>query len=1045
MSMETSQQTTLPLERPGLFKRAVTHCMLVVFTITTVAPSAPAFANGPGFFAALQAYGGTGDAAALPDEARYARFFQRAREEIAAIAGKPDENGRLPDVARQESATTNLDDLLDDLDDIQSSIEDGFDDVGKLVRTKKLPKSIRARQDAAVAAVTGEFEAMRRDMRQVRTERDSKKRRSLAEGLYRRLDVSRFERQPQEVKPFELPNSTLKPDMNIAPRLTEDAFIASGLVGNPIYRVAQAGGYNIARLPGASDPAFLAANDEVVLTYDIRAKAAELGNEPVRIFEWVRNTVQWAPTWGAIQDASHTLSARKGNAFDISSLTIALLRAAGYPARYVHGTIDVPEDAFRNWMGGFQNINAAMEFASSGGIPLGPVTSAGKITKVRMEHIWVEAAIDFLPSRGAKNREADTWVAIDPSFKQIDIRPGIDVRQVAGVDTQAVASTFLGTGMANVAEGWVAGADPTALLNAQTQARVALRSHVAQNLPNGTAVQVLGANLIVAAAFKSLPSGLPNKVVTVGARYGALPTALQQRITFAFGKDIEGEPVNPRTFAWAPLNNHEVILSFRPATADDVAAVLALLPQGDLTSPSDVPRNIPAYLINVVPELKVDRTVVMTGAPVTLGTEINFVFNPQFAGRGSKAFSYRIQAGAYLAVSVVGGTVSPAALERSSAALQSQRAAFGDPTQSRYDGMTRDDVLGTLYHSAVLSYYSQYALLTDAAGQSTRSFLNLAAGLGSAGYEPFVQSFFGVPRTMRTGVFALNIPIVNIVGADSSTDAARRNSSLQNGLISSALEHTVVEDIVSGDQQRAEAISAVKAIELARKAGGRIYEVTAANLSTALAATSLDPAARAEIQGAINNGRVAVVHSGSVSVTKWSGSGYIIFDPATGEGAYKITGGANGGAAGLDEDTVTNSLSVMAAGLMGWVDGFAQRLLKQPVMLLSEVKYGEKLERISTRVGIFALLVALYAIGVDDEKPLDEKIMTASIELLAFAVSSYITSAIASVGFLAANPIFWSVLAAILVSIIVIAIEDALTSAIWPDGRQRQRLRQRWV
>lgn len=35
------------------------------------------------------------------------------------------------------------------------------------------------------------------------------------------------------------------------------------------------------------------------------------------------------------------------------------------------------------------------------GIPVTAVIGGGQVTKVRMEHIWVEAALDFVPSRGA--------------------------------------------------------------------------------------------------------------------------------------------------------------------------------------------------------------------------------------------------------------------------------------------------------------------------------------------------------------------------------------------------------------------------------------------------------------------------------------------------------------------------------------------------------------------------------------------------------------------------------------------------------------------
>ena len=69
-------------------------------------------------------------------------------------------------------------------------------------------------------------------------------------------------------------------------------------------------------------------------TAAIRAKAQELNHNPVAITHWVRNSIEWIPSWGSIQGADLTLSTRRGNAIDTASLTIALLRAAGIPARY---------------------------------------------------------------------------------------------------------------------------------------------------------------------------------------------------------------------------------------------------------------------------------------------------------------------------------------------------------------------------------------------------------------------------------------------------------------------------------------------------------------------------------------------------------------------------------------------------------------------------------------------------------------------------------------------------------------------------------------
>ncbi|HEY5604472.1 MAG TPA: transglutaminase-like domain-containing protein [Gammaproteobacteria bacterium] len=235
-------------------------------------------------------------------------------------------------------------------------------------------------------------------------------------------------------------------------------------------KVAALGDFTYGNLPGASDPAYLAATTEVTLSDAITAKAAELNHDPVTIYHWVRNHIQWQPAWGAMQTADLTLSAQRGNTMDIASLLIALLRASQIPARYVHGAIDVPEAPFRNWAGGFTNINAAADFAASGGIPTTTVVTGGKIASVKMEHIWVEAAIDYQPSRGAKNLDADSWVAMDPSFKY-DYLEGLDAVAISGINPEPLANDFLGSGTVNESEGWVSGFDPTILQNAQTQAQ----------------------------------------------------------------------------------------------------------------------------------------------------------------------------------------------------------------------------------------------------------------------------------------------------------------------------------------------------------------------------------------------------------------------------------------------------------------------------------------------------------------------------------------------------------------------------------------------
>ena len=116
----------------------------------------------------------------------------------------------------------------------------------------------------------------------------------------------------------------------------------------------------------------------------------------------------------------------------------------------------------------------------------------------------------------------------------------------------------------------------------------------------------------------------------------------------------------------------------------------------------------------------------------------------------------------------------------------------------------------------------------------------------------------------------------------------------------SAYEHLIPEKLFTDplDLNRPQAVSAVKALALAASQGQKIYTLNAANQvshATLLAQVTIDPQAMVEIQNALAAGKEVTVHQAPVTQSGWTGSGYIVSDPATGSGAYKISGGANGG------------------------------------------------------------------------------------------------------------------------------------------------------
>ena len=114
-------------------------------------------------------------------------------------------------------------------------------------------------------------------------------------------------------------------------------------------------------------------------------------------------------------------------------------------------------------------------------------------------------------------------------------------------------------------------------------------------------------------------------------------------------------------------------------------------------------------------------------------------------------------------------------------------------------------------------------------------------------------------------------------------------------MLSSSLEHGVPEQMFSTPTQPAQGVSAVKALQIAASQGQRIYHITKTNQADVLPKLRLDGLAITEITQGLASGREVIAHTDRINVSGWTGEGYIIYDPYTGSGAYKITGGSNGG------------------------------------------------------------------------------------------------------------------------------------------------------
>ncbi len=751
-----------------------------------------------------------------------------------------------------------------------------------------------------------------------------KEKKEKIESPFQDFDPKQFTKGHKPFDPKMMPTRHLKPNPDNKPKMDKADFTLSGLENTPQVYTAALGDFTYDNLPDATNPAYLGTSDEIVAADVINAKAKELNYDPVKINQWVRNNIEYLPTWGSAQNAELTLEAKRGNAMDIASLTIALLRASKIPARYVHGTIEVPAEQFKNWMGGFSDLYAAYNYAGQGGIPAAAVVEGGKVTKIQMEHVWVEAAIDYYPSRGAKNRDADSWVQMDPSYKQYTFKEGVDVLAISGIDPEQLAQDLLASGTVNEAEGWATDFNATILESALADSQTKLENYIDNNMTAPNVLDVIGGRQVIIQEFPNLPSSLPNRIVVTGARYDKIPQQLQQRTTVSFyGTQYQGLYGDKRTvtFPYARVNNEKLTLSFRPATQTDEDTLNALIPEGNITDISQLPSSISANLINVVPELKLNGNVVATGIEMSLGTKVDIMQHSYLPGLGNVLpFDHTTVAGSYLSIHLVAQTVSPQKLKDLQRGLENTKNVLESQDQALLAGLSREDVMGDMMYAGTLGYYGEQQGLLNIMALANKVGQNIRTGHGIYGYEPKMTYLYGQPWVLSAGGIHVDLADLSASEALDGNYEKNKNYRLQSGMLGSSLEHMVPEQMFNTDPANpVQGVSTMKALQLANQQGQKIYTITQANADTVLPTLTHSQMTMNDITAAVNAGYTVTAHESPIQVPGWTGSGYIIADQ-NGNGMYMISGGENGGFALIDE------ILFMLGALFGDQQNFLEKL-----------------------------------------------------------------------------------------------------------------------
>ena len=268
-----------------------------------------------------------------------------------------------------------------------------------------------------------------------------------------------------------------------------------------------------------------------------------------------------------------------------------------------------------------------------------------------------------------------------------------------------------------------------------------------------------------------------------------------------------------------------------------------------------------------------------------------------------------IEAGEYHALGIDLQGLSQQQLTTLKTQLESTKAKLESQDTAQLATLTKHDLTGALLQVGVQSYFAlndvQDKIASSQANVIDHRFMSF--GTFSSNLQPNLR--YGFPLSVKFAGMMMDIDQLF------SQTVAKNNDRQQliayvasQGPRQSANEHLIPEQLFDDPNTNikdAEAVSAVKALQLAAEAGQKIFTVTKENASVVLPQLNHKALIMEDVRNAVNAGKVVTISQAPISYNGWSGAGYSIVDTETGAGAWLIGGGVDG--ALTDGTTPSNS------------------------------------------------------------------------------------------------------------------------------------------
>jgi RHS repeat-associated protein len=591
----------------------------------------------------------------------------------------------------------------------------------------------------------------------------------------------------------------------------------------------------------------------ILITPEIQALADGLEGDPLLIFDYVHNNVDFVSSWGLVRNPRETLLAGTGNPFDQAALLAALLQAAGYSTRYAFGTIQIPKTQAMNWSGVTDGSVVLFAFLD-GGISAWDVGS-----DLQIEHVWVQVQV------------GGTWYPLDPSFKTYTYQPTLsNLTGTLGYDRE----DFLAAANGTVTPGYAQGVDDSAIRDELTDYSNNLIAYLAANDPFAYTEDVIGGRQIVPETLSALPTSLP---------YTVLPG---QVTSTELGDDF-------KYFVRVQLAGLDYEIPLADVAGERVTLFYTGTTPGDrqiIEDAGGIYNVYPAYQVSMSPQLRIGGQLVATGQGRKLGSRETItviVTTPLADGGGGKltfSFSQYVATGAWYALPIRAGGVSVGTLTRHYQLLQ-QNMDLPEEDEAR---------LGQAQYTLGMSYFNQVDLSSRLDAQlggivEIPFFSVMLMSQDLAVESELVNDVWEPARVLPAG-FTIDVQMNLNSWLSAAGDTAQEIAyTLFSGIKSSAAEHATHEQL-----QGISAVSTIRALALANAEGQKIYHVTEPSQLNEL---DYPQSILSLLKDYLDQGFELLIPMADVVQGSWIGVGWIAYDPGSGAAAYIISGSLAGGKA----------------------------------------------------------------------------------------------------------------------------------------------------